>query len=105
MVSGRSSPVYPVSQTDTSAKRCKPDVAYNTSDHKYLVVWEDVITGPQFYVHGRLFTPGYLGAEITIDDSGGSNFVSPAVAYSSTSNEFLVVWSRQPYGGNYSILV
>ena len=99
------SSVYPVSETTSAADRCKPDVAYNTTDHNYLIVWEDIISGPQFYVHGRLFTPGgVLGEEITFNNSGSSNYVYPAVAYCSTSNEFLVVWADQPYGGNYSIL-
>lgn len=97
--------VYPVSETTGTTQRCKPDVAYNTTNHNYLIVWEDIITGPQFYVHGRLFTPGgTLGDEVTFNESGSSNYVFPAVAYSSTSNEFLVVWAAQPYGGNYSIL-
>jgi hypothetical protein len=98
------SSVYPVSETATDIDRCKPDVAYNSTDHNYLVVWEDVIVGPQFGVHGRVFTPGgALGQEIEINTSDSVTFVYPAVAYSSTSNEFLVVWTNQPYGLNNSI--
>ncbi len=103
-IAGVLSSIYPVSETSTDIQRCKPDVAYNTTTHNYLVVWENIISGPQFSVHGRLFTPGgAMGAEVTFDSSGSSNYVYPAVAYSSTSNEFLVVWASQPYGGNYSI--
>jgi hypothetical protein len=99
------SSIYPVSETSTDVERCKPDVAYNTTSHNYLVVWENKATGLQFSAHGRLFTPGgALGQEITFGVSDSSNYVYPAVAYSSTSNEFLVVWATQPSGGNYSIL-
>ena len=102
---GAMSSIYPVSETSTDVDRCKPDVAYNSTSHNYLVVWENRITGPQFSVHGRTFVPGgALGTEVTFDDAGSSNYVYPAVAYNSTENEFLVVWARQPYGGNYSIL-
>ena len=101
---GQLGTIYPVSSTTDGTDRCNPDVAYDSSHHSYLVVWEEK-TGPAFYVVGRLFEPGVsTSSDITFNDNGASNFVQPAVAFASTSNEFLVVWAYQPYGGNYSIL-
>jgi hypothetical protein len=102
---GQLFPIYPVSSTTSGIDHCNPDVVYNPARQNYLIVWEDKDNIPAFIVRGRLFVPGVSTSDdITFPDNASSNFVHPAVAYSSTSDEFLVVWSYQPYGGSYSIL-
>lgn len=81
------------------------DVAYNTTDHQYLVVWqgdddaaglvddESEIWGQRMDQNG-----GGLGAnDARISDAGGDGDAAygafnPSVAYNSVDNEYLVVW-------------
>lgn len=81
------------------------DVAYNTTDHEYLVVWqgdddavglvdnESEIWGQRMDQNG-----GGLGAnDARISDAGGDGDAAygafnPSVAYNSVDNEYLVVW-------------
>ncbi len=83
-----------------------PAVAYNSTSNEYLVVWEgDDNTSPvvdsEFEIYGQRIDAA-TGAEVgtndfRISDMGPDGTVAfsaldPAVAYSSTSNEYLVVW-------------
>ncbi len=82
-----------------------PDVAYNSADNEYLVVWhgddntallvegEDEIFGQR--VEGN--TGVEIGADLRLSDMGphsnpNYNARVPAVAYNSADNEYLVVW-------------
>jgi hypothetical protein len=81
-----------------------PAVAYNSADNEYLVVWSgDDDTGGlvnnKYEIFGQRV--GASGAEIGTDfrlsDMGPDgnaiyDALSPAVAYNSTGNEYLVVW-------------
>ncbi|HVO75781.1 MAG TPA: right-handed parallel beta-helix repeat-containing protein [Ignavibacteriaceae bacterium] len=63
-------------------------IAYNSTDHEYLVVWEEIIflSGP--IMGQRIDENGNLvGNAFTIFTSG----VLPSVAYNSQANEYLVV--------------
>ncbi len=77
------------------AERRFPDVAYNTQDHEYLVVWEQFnpATG-RYAIYGqRIADDGRLiGTAFPIWNSSVSSH-SPAIAYASTANQFLIVWS------------
>jgi hypothetical protein len=87
---------------DTVAARdgTDPAVAYNPTANEYLVVWraDGLATDDQFEIFGqRVSAAGAeLGADFRISnavDVGATRDASdPAVAYNSTSNEYLVVW-------------
>lgn len=72
-----------------------PQVSYDSTNHRFLVVWEEYINSPEDYnVYGRLInTDGsiYGAADIKMGEDI-SNQSSPAVAFDSTNNRFFVVW-------------
>ena len=81
--------------------RRHPDVAYNTKANEYYVVWEQESPGSS-RIHGRQVsaTGQLLSFELDIASGPGlANRIRPAVAYSSTSDQYLVVWENQPQGG------
>ncbi len=86
----------------------QPDLAYNSQNNEFLVVWqgEDDASGlviGEFEIFGQRInaeTGVEMGEDFLISDMGGignSQYVAyaPAVAYNSTSNEYLVVWYGQ----------
>jgi len=83
-----------------------PAVAYNSQANEYLVVWYgDDDTAPlvdgEFEIFGQRLDAG--GAQVGTNDfrisdvgpdgNTGCGATNPAVAYNSTANEYLVVWS------------
>ena len=67
-----------------------PDVACNSTNQEFLVVWQDTSSTPGIYGR-RVRCDGTLsGSRITI--SAGSGMRKPAVAYDSAKNRYLVVW-------------
>lgn len=78
------------------------DVAWNSTDNQYLVVWsgmglsEDVV---KLEIYGQLLTTGgeEIGKDFRISDTTdqGLNIHAgaPKVAYNSKNNQFLIVWS------------
>jgi hypothetical protein len=91
---------------DASYDARYPAVAYNSAANEYLVVWEgDDDTGSLVSEELEIFGQrvSATGAEIGTNDfrlsdmgpDGDSNYdaYSPAVAYNSTNDEYLVVWS------------
>ncbi len=90
---------------DVTFEGGEPQVAYNSINNLYLVVWEgDDNTPPfvneEFEVHGQLIdgaTGSEIGADFRISDAGPDGLNSrdagvPAVAWDSIANRFLVVW-------------
>ncbi len=83
-----------------------PALAYNATDHEYLVVWqgEDNVGGlgdGEVEVFGQRLdaaTGAELGSnDFRVSDMGGTGTMDyfgagPAVAYNATDNEYLVVW-------------
>ncbi|MEM8533430.1 MAG: hypothetical protein AAGF95_21500 [Chloroflexota bacterium] len=77
------------------------DIAFNSADQEYIVVWDgfDPDTGKEIY--GQLLDSS--GTEIGADDFRISNFQvfpdlsfsvnNPAVVYNNTAQEYMVVWS------------
>lgn len=79
------------------ADRRRPDVVYNSQAQEYLVVWEAVDTGGNSYIRGQRLrgTDAQLqGGAIPIHTvpAGGGWAITPAVAYASTADKYLVVW-------------
>lgn len=74
-------------------ERYNPDVAYNSQDDEYLVVWEQwwgtqlVISGQRVSSTGQL-----LGNEFNIADTYDYYYSEPQVGYASTSDRYLVVF-------------
>jgi hypothetical protein len=78
--------------------RRNPAVAYNSAQGQYLVVWE-VEDGMGFNgIHGRLVSGnGAVQGANDIEIRSTSSLATPAhpaVAYASTTDKFLVVWSE-----------
>lgn len=90
---------------NTNYTAAAPDVAYNSHDNEYLVVWygEDNTGGlvdNEFEIFGQLLTAAGAGTgsnDFRISDAGGTGSTlyaayTPSVAYDSVKNEYLVVW-------------
>jgi hypothetical protein len=94
---------------DTSHSGISPDVAYNSQDDLFLVVWHgDNTVNNENEIHGRLIGPNGtpLGAAFAISDMGPAGNVdygatNPAVAYNPVDNQFLVVWRGVDDGAGF----
>jgi PKD repeat protein len=67
-------------------------IAFNTTANEYLVVWQDFridLVGWQVYGQRVSSDGALIGDNILINSAG----TEPDVAYSSTSNDYLVVWT------------
>jgi hypothetical protein len=74
-----------------------PDLAYNSQNNLYLVVWQDNRYG-NWDIYGRRVLPtGRLHGDFRISFSAGSEQI-PAMAYNSQDNEYLVVWQDMRNG-------
>jgi hypothetical protein len=90
-----------------------PDVAYNATNNEFFTIWQgDDNTAPLVDGETEIFgqrIAGATGAEVGTNDArlsdmgtnGDSTFDAedPAVAWSSTSNQYLVVWSGDDNSG------
>jgi hypothetical protein len=77
-----------------------PDVAYNIERNEYLVVWEQE-DGTLPNIRGRVLSAegDRLGKELVLGSGSGLRSRSrPAVAYASTSDRYLVVWTSHVLG-------
>lgn len=75
------------------------DVAYNSVDNLFLVVWSGDSTDGEDEIQGQLVAANgsLVGGMVTISNQGPSGATShdaeePAVAYNATDNEFMVIW-------------
>lgn len=80
--------------TDAEGGQQFPDVAYNSRDNIYLVVWEQVIINEDFEIHGILLNgdtaqPIDQPAVYLMDPTAG--YHAPEVAYNSIDNEFALI--------------
>ncbi len=95
------------SDGDTNFDAAQPDVAYNSQDDEYLVVWEgDDDTGSLVNGEFEIFAQrldasdgSAVGAnDFRISDMGSTDgdaafdAVGPAITYNANDNEYLVVW-------------
>ena len=98
---------------DVTYSTWSPAVTYNPNADEYLVVWHGADTTPEeFEIHAQRLTAD--GQEIGHDDfrisamgpDGDSSYRSydPAVIYSATADEYLVVWKgRHPLTSTWEI--
>ena len=90
-----------------------PDVAYNSTDNQYLIVWEgDDTSGSlannEFEIWGQRVnaTLGGVGSnDFRISDIGANgdatrDALDPAVAYNNTNNQYIVVWEGDDIADN-----
>jgi hypothetical protein len=96
---------------NTSYNATDAAVAYNSTNHEYLVVWsaDDVgaMADNEFEIFGQRFdaaTGTPINAEFRISTMGPNgddayDARNPAVAYNSVNNEYLVVWEGDDNNG------
>lgn len=78
----------------------RPAVAYNSVANEYLVAWENQTDGKIYGV--RLGTTGItIGNAAVIGASPGNAAAAPDLAYSATSDLYLLVWHGKNAGGDY----
>ena len=84
---------------DGSTDAKNPDVAWNSTDNEYLVVFQGVIGAGDREILGQVLNADGTnkGAAFRLSDAGpegNSGFLAlnPAVTYNATENEYLVVW-------------
>ena len=85
---------------DLSFQAREPSVAYDSTNNQYLVVWrgtrivaEDEIFGQRVSATGTLSGSNFRISDMGPDGNTSFQAQDPAVAYNSTADEFLVVWS------------
>jgi hypothetical protein len=76
-----------------------PDVAYDTTNERYLVVWKGskAIQGRVLRANGTIFSGLITISTDTVD------LVSPDVAFNPVSDQYLVVWTRRMSADNGDI--
>ena len=94
-----SAPVYLVSGEQLNAMA--PDLAYNSSNGEYLVVWEQEYNATDHDIYARRIAADGNPAVGIITVSYANEFEStPVVAYNETLNEYMVAWVyRADMGG------
>ena len=82
-----------ISATDPDCGSHSPSVAYNVRANEYLVVWTASCAG-DLHVFGQLLdaTGAEIGADDFMIDDGVRSAKVAAVAYNSTTADYLVVW-------------
>lgn len=83
----------------SGADRRYPDVAYNSKNNQYLVVWEHYESASGYSIHARRVsgTGQVLDSMDIVVRGPGYNLYTPAepaVAYAYTSDKYLVVWQE-----------
>lgn len=73
----------------------EPDVAWDASNDRYLVVWQRRFSTGDFDVRGQMLNPDmtFSGGLVFIESDSGTNAVAPRVAELNASNHFVVVWT------------
>lgn len=89
--------------TPIDANRHKPAVAYNWKHDQYLVVWHNQWPGNRDIYAQRVSTSGKLVGPWFAVSAGTGDRVQPAVAYSATDDEYLVVWMKEVSSDVYEI--
>ncbi|MBN2148996.1 MAG: hypothetical protein JW726_16545 [Anaerolineales bacterium] len=91
---------------DTTYDAYRPAIAYNSTDNEYLVVWygdnfyNDTPANGEYEIYAQRVdaaSGAEISAELRLSDLGPDgdaayDAYSPAVAYNSVDNEYLVVW-------------
>ena len=77
----------------------EPAVVYNAVDQQYLVVWQDLRDGDWDIYAQIVLTSGIPITDNIVVQDEANNLVEAAVAHSTASDSYLVVWNDQN-GGN-----
>jgi len=87
----------PIIITGAAGGQQFPDVAYNSRDNTFLVVWEDVLAENFYEIHGVLVNgeSGQPLGEPTVFMAANIGIDAPEIAYNSRDNEFVVVARRR----------
>ncbi len=75
-----------------------PDVAYNSTDNNFLVVWENVVSDDLYDISGALLDADSIGepiVESVVLLTGDQSIQAPEITYNSTANEYLLVARRE----------
>lgn len=84
--------------------RIQPSVAYDSVNHRYLVVWSEDVSGSgtDWDIYGAFVTPTLfapqIGTPFAINEFS-TNQLDSRVAYASSAKEFFVVWNNFVGGG------
>ncbi|MEM9533305.1 MAG: hypothetical protein AAGA23_20455 [Pseudomonadota bacterium] len=108
LISGAGAPAGPVFVIDDNTTLdARPDLAINTQDGEFLVVWErDTGTPAQRTIQARLFDASSgqpQGASFRVDtiDRFKGN---PTVAYNAVDNQYLVAWTNDANAPQIQVL-
>jgi hypothetical protein len=85
---------------DTRPGAFNPDVAYNSTDNNYLIVWYgDGDFTFDYEIYGQLVDANgnQIGSDFQISQADGQGIpqriaLDPAVSYDSTNDQYLVIW-------------
>lgn len=85
-----------------------PSVAFDSTNNRFLVVWGDTRDDPVGDVYGRLVNAdgtlyGGNGTEFKININNVQTQSSPAVAFNSNNNRFLVAWNDWRWGSSWDV--
>ena len=89
-------PLISILSVDAGVDICShPDVAFDASTSHWLVAYEQAAGNEGDIISRRYDINGVLLEEVAVDISGDDT-VTPSVANNSTSNQFLIVWTKLP---------
>ncbi|MBU1878973.1 MAG: hypothetical protein KJ734_08480, partial [Chloroflexi bacterium] len=90
-----------ISVADSANNLRRPAVAYDTTQNRYLVVWEDAtspaISGRVLNLNGTPFAAAFYLTTGTIA------LTHPDVAYNPVANQYLVVWEYETAADNHNV--
>ena len=94
--------------TTSNFSRIVPMAAYDSSNQRYLVVWQDYRGGSNYDIYGQVVNASgtlYGTASDTnfVISNATDNQAAPAVAYDSENHRFLVVWEDLRNGSNIDV--
>ncbi|MDQ3703769.1 MAG: S-layer homology domain-containing protein [Chloroflexota bacterium] len=90
---------------EAAGAQSEAKVAFSTNAAGYLVVWEDGRSGTSVDIYGQVVSSGgsLVGANFQITTVPFSAELYPDVSYSSSTNEYLVIWSGEVSNTNHDI--
>ncbi len=108
LIDSSGQPIGPVFVVDDGATSdIRPDIAFNSQDGEFLVVWARVTEGVfNRTIQARRFNAATgmpIGEAFRVDSIDGSK-VNATVAYNDVDNEYLVTWGNNTESPRYQIL-